>query len=121
MIGTAISFLAHFFAPLSDLRPVFRLNGVEIDLNRRLVVVSEPFNLHCTENLKLSSNKHVLLESGQGTEHRRPNYLYSVWINSPTDQYGDPVIAEEPKYHIPYSKRPRTIRLKGRNNKCGCH
>jgi len=69
-------------------------NGVMIDLDKKKVIIPSDFELHVEGNLTLSSNKHVMIKSGQ-TEEERPGYLYSIWLNSDLDEYGLPIIKDQ--------------------------
>lgn len=66
-------------------------NGVEIDLDKKEVVLNEPTKLHCKENFELSTEKHLLLSTSQENEEERTGYKYSVWFNPVLDDKRRPI------------------------------
>jgi hypothetical protein len=83
-------------------------NGVEIDFEKNRIILNDPTEIVCNDTLKLISKKHLILRSGQGQEEEREGYRYSIWLNSPEDDRGNPL------------KKPIEKLLKNNNNKCGC-
>jgi hypothetical protein len=66
-------------------------NGVVIDIENKRIILPDDFALHTTGNLRLTSDKHIIIKSGQGDEPDRPGYQYSIWLNSAEDEAHRPL------------------------------
>lgn len=69
-------------------------NGVILDLDNQKIIIPGDFALHTEGNLRLSSDKHVIIKSGQ-TEEPRPGYIHGIWLNSEEDQFGQPLLDQK--------------------------
>lgn len=79
----------------SKYKPKIRFdNNVEIDLSNNKIIFLKPLHIHCNENLTISSSKHIIIDSGKNKESEREGYNYSIWLNSPKDDKGNPVKKE---------------------------
>ena len=88
-------FYLAYSAFTSDLSPYIRLkNGSIVDLNNQRLIILGDFTLHTTGNLKLTSDKHIILKSGRLPEERA-GYTYSIWFNSEEDQFGNPLLDKD--------------------------
>lgn len=65
-------------------------NDVLIDLEKRKIIISGDFHMHCTGDLRLSSDKHILLNSGEGYDST-VGERWGIWLNSDTDSRGKPI------------------------------
>lgn len=74
-----------------NFNPVIKFdNGVEFDLKNKKVILNNPLEIKSKENITITSEKHLILNSGKSPEHR-PGYYYSIWENSSFDEYGNPI------------------------------
>ena len=88
-----LAMLAFVQAP--SLEPIVKLkDGSYIDLSKKKIVLTGDIHIHCEGNLKLSSDKHILIESGR-TKEERNGYLHSIWFNAKEDEQGRPLKDEE--------------------------
>ena len=85
-------------------------NGVEIDFTHNKIILNNPTEIICNENLKIISKKHLILQSGKTEEKERKGYIYSIWLNSPEDEYGNPV-----------KNSVENLNKKNKNCNCGCN
>jgi hypothetical protein len=91
-------YLAYLAFTSPDLTPCIKMkNGVIIDIENQRVIIPGDFNLHTTGNLRLTSDKHVIIKSGR-TPEERDGYVYGVWINSEEDNQGNPLLEQETNY-----------------------
>jgi hypothetical protein len=82
--------LCWFIIKSKSFRPVIKFsNGVEMDLSNRIITLNNPTEIYCKESLTISSEKHLMLNSGQVAEER-PGYKYAIWLNSPLNTEGLP-------------------------------
>ncbi len=78
-----------FTMPMNN--PIIKLeNGILIDLANKHIVIPGEFSLHSQGNFRLSSDQHIIINSGQGYEGRE-DYRYSIWLNSSLDECGRPI------------------------------
>lgn len=85
-----LSILAFVQAP--SLEPIIRLkDGSYIDLSTKKIVLTEDTHIHCNGNLKLTSDKHVVIRSGRTPDPLREGYIHSVWTNANEDELGRPI------------------------------
>jgi hypothetical protein len=88
-----------------DLTPCIKMkNGIIVDLDNQRLIIPGDFNLHTTGNLRLTSDKHIIIKSGRVPEER-PGYVYGIWFNSDEDSDGKPLLdnakyLEDKKYDI---------------------
>lgn len=69
-------------------------DGLLIDLKTNRLVVQGDLNLHTTGTMRLSSDEHVILESGEGTDSR--GETQGIWLNPVVDEHGNPYeVADE--------------------------
>ncbi len=66
-------------------------NGVELDIKNNKIILTKPLHIHCMEDIKLTSDKNVIIESGKKNDPNRPGYNYSIWLNCPKDSNGNPL------------------------------
>lgn len=82
--------LLWFVLKTKSYKPIIKFsNGVEIDLTNNKIILNNPTEILCKENFTITSEKHLLLNSGQDLEER-PGYHYSIWLNSPLNTKGQP-------------------------------
>lgn len=67
-------------------------NGVILDLSNNRLVIPGDFEFHAEGNLRLTSDRHIILKSGQDAD-RREGYTHSIWLNSEEDENGDPLFS----------------------------
>jgi hypothetical protein len=67
-------------------------NGVILDLNQGKIKISGDFHIHATGDFHLTSDKHIIMQSGYGQIDTRIGAPYSVWINSELDHNGIPIV-----------------------------
>lgn len=79
-----------------NFKPILRFNnGVEIDLKYNKIILTKPMHLHCTEDITISSEKNIIIDSGKKDDPNRPGYKYSIWLNCNKDSNGNPLKIEE--------------------------
>lgn len=79
------------FKQASNLTPVITLkNGTKVDLESKQIIFEGDTNLHCTGNLTISADKHLMLDTSKLPEERE-GYVYSVWFNSDKDNSNRPI------------------------------
>ena len=89
------------FIHASAFEPVIKLkSGAYIDLNTRKIVLPEDTHIHCKGNLKFSSDKHVVIQSGKNNEPGRHGYVHSIWLNPKEDRHGRPLLNEDYLKHV---------------------
>jgi len=88
--------LVHLVSLLGDSTPVIRFsNGVEFDLESNRVVLNEPTHIHAKETLRITTDKHLILNSGQIQVPGKPEgYPYGIWENTQLDDNGDPILLD---------------------------
>jgi len=88
--------LLHLVALLGEGSPVIRFaNGVEFDLESNRVILTEPTHIHARETLKITTDKHLILNSGQTQVPGKPEgYPYGIWENTQLDENGDPILLD---------------------------
>jgi hypothetical protein len=64
-------------------------NGILLDLHSNTIVVSGELNIHSTGTMRLSSDEHVILNSGGGKDSR--GETQGIWLNAVLDDDGLPV------------------------------
>lgn len=86
-----IAALAFVQAP--SLKPILKTRqGIEIDLSCNKIIFPDTIHLHSQGDFIISSDQHVMIDSGQKPEADRPGYMYSVWTNCPKDNFGRPTM-----------------------------
>lgn len=77
-----------------DWKPVVRFrNGVELDFSTNSVILNQPTAIHARDNLTITSDKHLMMNSGRRqVEGREPGYVYGFWANTDLDRNGDPIL-----------------------------
>jgi len=65
--------------------------GNDFQYKKGRLIINTPLNIHCTDTIALSSDKHILLSSGRKQEDDRPGYNYGVWLNPDLDNFGRPL------------------------------
>jgi hypothetical protein len=70
-------------------------NGLLVDVTNRRIIIPSDFHLHTQGTLRISSDQHVLINSGEGYD------LYSgrrwgIWLNTEVDNNGEPVHNDSP-------------------------
>jgi hypothetical protein len=91
-------YLAYMAFMSSNLSPCIKTkNGVIIDIENQRVIIPGDFNLHTTGNLRLTSDRHIIIKSGR-TPEERDGYVYGVWLNSEEDSNGNPLLEQETNY-----------------------
>jgi hypothetical protein len=70
------------------------LPGVVFDIENKRIIITGDFSLHTEGNLRLSSDKHVIIKSGQ-SEEERTGYVHGIWLNSIEDSEGKPLLADD--------------------------
>ncbi len=73
-------------------------NGMKLDLENRKLIIPSDFHLHTEGDLRLSSDKHVILHSGR-TPESREGYVHGVWVNPDIDEYGRPLLDDSEDDH----------------------
>lgn len=69
-------------------------DGLLLDLHSNRIVVSGDLNLHTTGTMRLSSDEHVIFESGGGLDER--GEVQGIWLNPVVDENGSPIeVADE--------------------------
>jgi hypothetical protein len=80
------------FVQAPTLKPIIKLeNGAYIDLSNKKIVLPEDFHIHARGNLKLTSDKHVVIRSGRNSDPEREGYVHSIWVNADEDSLGRPL------------------------------
>lgn len=69
-------------------------NGLVLDLANKCIVVPGDLTIHATGDFTLSSDKHVIIQSGCDPEERE-GYVHSVWLNPSFDEQGRPIKEED--------------------------
>lgn len=89
-------------------------SGVTLDLRKNKIVLTQETHIHCTENFTISSDKHLMLDSGRNIEGDREGYMNGVWINTDKDHLGRPI-----QYVTAYDKSGNVVyvELKVRDGK----
>jgi hypothetical protein len=63
-------------------------DGLLIDLQSNRLVVLGELSLHTTGTMRLTSDEHVIIASGCGTDER--GEIQGVWLNPELDESGQP-------------------------------
>lgn len=72
---------------------ILKINdGVEINLITGKITFTRPTQFHCQENFVISSDKHVIIQSGQHQVPDKPGMTYGVWMNPETDFHNQPIL-----------------------------
>lgn len=73
-------------------KPTIKINNeIEIDFSANKIVFSKPLHIHCKEDITLSSEKNIIINSGRSEDPRRPGYTYGIWLNCPVDENNLPL------------------------------
>lgn len=73
-------------------KPVLRFDdGTEIDFRSNKIILRNTLNIHCKEDIKISSEKNIIIDSGKKYDPERSGYRYSIWLNCPKDEKGNPL------------------------------
>lgn len=68
-------------------------NGVEFDLLSNRIILNNPTTIHATENFYLTSDKHLIMQSGQSQVPGAPEgYVYSIAQNTELNEEGNPIL-----------------------------
>lgn len=66
-------------------------DNLHIRVDKNKIIIDSPINIHCTQTMCLSSDKHIILSSGK-TKEERHGYRHSVWLNPDIDYLGRPLM-----------------------------
>lgn len=73
-------------------KPTLKINNeIEIDFSANKIIFSKPLHIHCKEDITLSSEKNIVINSGRSEDPRRPGYTYGIWLNCPVDENNLPL------------------------------
>lgn len=90
------------FKQASNLKPIIKLkNGAYIDLSSKTIVLPQDTHIHCDGNLKLTSDKNIIMRAGLTPDPDRPGYMYGIWNNTEEDSLGRPLKKEVKPCTIP--------------------
>jgi hypothetical protein len=64
-------------------------DGILLDLRTNQIIVTGDLSFHSTGTMRLSSDQHVILESGRGKDVR--NETQGIWLNPVLDDDGLPI------------------------------
>lgn len=83
------------YLALLDANPTHKIDlgqgfEIEIDLEKKLIILPEGFHIHSKGDLSLTADKHLLLESGKDEEERK-GYVHGIWFNADVDEQGRPL------------------------------
>lgn len=88
-----------------------------LDITNNRLIIEGDFELHSTGNMKLSCNKHLILQSGcSPVEYENSCKLqYSVWYNPTTfDKFGNPtpeeIAVEQPNGGLILTDNPDVVK-----------
>lgn len=74
-----------------ETKPVLKLdNGLLVDIENKRIVIPTDFHIHTEGTLRISSDKHVVINSGDGYD---PNIgtRWGIWLNSDVGNDGEPI------------------------------
>lgn len=72
-------------------QPVIQLeNGLLVDIENKRLVIPTDFHIHTEGTLRLSSDKHILINSGDGFDPILGT-RWGIWLNSDVDNNGEPI------------------------------
>lgn len=79
-----------------ETKPVLKLdNGLLVDIENKRIVIPTDFHIHTEGTLRLSSGKHVVINSGDGYDPKIGE-RWGIWLNSDLDDSGEPIGAGSP-------------------------
>ena len=65
-----------------------------VDVENGVIEIHKPITIRSCENIKIYSDKHVMINTSGTPEDSRPGYDYAIWMNSMIDSNGDPLKSE---------------------------
>ncbi len=105
MARTRKAYLAFKSPPTLPSTVIQLSNGVMLDLASNQVIVEGDFSLHSTGNIRLSSDEHVIVESGRGFDDR--GEVQGIWLNPVYDDSGQPIeVADEIELEVIDDEEP---------------
>lgn len=73
---------------------IFKFNDCEINVTSGKITFYKEFNIHCKENLSITSDKHVIIMSGRDLSEDGET-LHSVWTNPDVNEDNEPILVDK--------------------------
>lgn len=77
---------------VSSTEPVTLTKHVVYDPEQGVIIVKQDTHIHFTDQIKITSDKDVIIKSGRKDNPDRPGYRYSIWQNSDEDELRRPIM-----------------------------